>query len=87
MGWPSLYLVYYDQYFNKNIKNLVLHSSPLDFSKDNTIIAEWLRRFPKDEYVNQYKEMNGSLIDTSFLMRNPFKHVFSIIKICFVNVI
>ena len=81
-SWGGLLCTLYTsyQYFNKNIKNLVLHSSPLDFSKDNTIIAEWLRKFPKDEYVNQYKEMNGSLIDTSFLMRNPFKHNFDSLR-------
>jgi polyhydroxyalkanoate synthase subunit PhaC len=75
-SWGGLLCTLYTSFqnFNKNIQNLILHSSPLDFSKDNTIIAEWLRKFPKDEYVNQYKEMHGGLIDASFLMRNPFKH-------------
>jgi len=77
-SWGGLLCILYTCYkdLSKNIKNLVLHSSPLDFSKDNTIIAEWLREFPKDEYIKQYKEMHGSLIDLSFLMRNPFKHNF-----------
>lgn len=65
---------------NKNTQNLILHSSPLDFSKDNTIIAEWLRKFPTCNYIEQYKEMYGSLIDTSFLMRNPFKHNFDSLR-------
>jgi len=77
-SWGGLLCILYTCYkdLSKNIKNLVLHSSPLDFSKDNTIIAEWLLEFPKDEYIKQYKEMHGSLIDLSFLMRNPFKHNF-----------
>jgi polyhydroxyalkanoate synthase subunit PhaC len=81
-SWGGLLCTLYTSFqnFNKNIQNLLLHSSPLDFSKDKTIIAEWLRKFPKDEYINQYKEMHGSLIDTSFLMRNPFKHNFDSLR-------
>jgi polyhydroxyalkanoate synthase len=81
-SWGGLLCTLYTSFqnFNKNIQNLILHSSPLDFSKDNTIIAEWLRKFPKDEYIEQYKEMHGSLIDTSFLMRNPFKHNFDSLR-------
>ena len=81
-SWGGLLCTLYTSFqnSNKNIQNLILHSSPLDFSKDNTIIAEWLRKFPKDEYVNKYKEMHGSLIDTSFLMRNPFKHNFDSLR-------
>ena len=77
-SWGGLLCTLYTSYqnFSRNIKNLVLHSSPLDFSKDNTIISEWLRKFPKDEYIDKYKEMHGNLIDTSFIMRNPFKHNF-----------
>jgi polyhydroxyalkanoate synthase subunit PhaC len=81
-SWGGLLCILYASYqnFNKNIKNLVLHSSPFDFSKDNTIIAEWLRNFPKNAYINQHKEMHGNLIDTSFLMRNPFKHNFDSLR-------
>jgi polyhydroxyalkanoate synthase subunit PhaC len=81
-SWGGLLCTLYTSFqnFNKNIQNLILHSSPLDFSKDNTIIAEWLRKFPNNEYIEQYKEMHGSLIDISFLMRNPFKHNFDSLR-------
>ena len=81
-SWGGLLCTLYTSFqnSNKNIQNLILHSSPLDFSKDNTIIAEWLRKFPTDDYIEQYKQMHGSLIDISFLMRNPFKHNFDSLR-------
>lgn len=65
---------------NRTIKNLIVHSSQADFDKDKTTIAEWMRSFPVDKFVEEFGEMHGHMIDLAFLMRNPLLHSFDNIK-------
>jgi polyhydroxyalkanoate synthase subunit PhaC len=64
----------------KNIRNLIVQSSQADFDKDNTTIAEWMRSFPADKYVDEFGEMHGHIIDLAFLMRNPLIRSFDNVK-------
>ena len=59
---------------NSNIKNLILQSANLDFDKDDTVIAEWMRNFPVQKFNDEFKEMFGHFMDLAFLMRNPMVH-------------
>ena len=59
---------------NSKIKNLILQSANLDFDKDDTVIAEWMRNFPAEKFNDEFKEMFGHFIDSAFLMRNPIVH-------------
>jgi polyhydroxyalkanoate synthase len=64
----------------KNIRNLIVLSSQADFDKDKTTIAEWMRSFPADKYIEEFGEMHGHIIDLAFLMRNPLVHRFDNVK-------
>jgi polyhydroxyalkanoate synthase len=73
-SWGGTLCLIYCALHNSKIKNLILHSANLDFDKDDTIIAEWMRNFPVEKFNNEFKEIFGHLIDLAFLMRNPVVH-------------
>ena len=73
-SWGGTLCLIYCALHNSKIKNLILHSANLDFDKDDTVIAEWMRNFPAEKLSNEFKEMFGHLIDLAFLMRNPLVH-------------
>ena len=73
-SWGGTLCLIYCALHNSKIKNLILQSANLDFDKDDTVIAEWMRNFPVEEFNNEFKEMFGHFIDLAFLMRNPLVH-------------
>ena len=80
-SWGGILSVMYSSLDNNNsIKNLIVQSSQIDFDKDKTTIAEWMRSFPAEKFVEEFGEMHGHIIDLAFLMRNPLKHGFDNVK-------
>ena len=73
-SWGGTLCLIYCALHNSKIKNLILHSANLDFDKDDTVIAEWMRNFPAEKLSKEFNEMFGHLIDLAFLMRNPVVH-------------
>jgi len=73
-SWGGTLSLIYCALHNSKIKNLILQSSNLNFDKDDTIIAEWMRNFPIERFSDEFKEIFGHLIDLAFLMRNPVVH-------------
>jgi polyhydroxyalkanoate synthase subunit PhaC len=73
-SWGGTLSLIYCALHNSKVKNLILQSTNLDFDKDDTIIAEWMRNFPVEKFNGEFKEMFGHLIDFAFLMRNPIVH-------------
>jgi polyhydroxyalkanoate synthase subunit PhaC len=79
-SWGGTLSIIYSSIYNSKIKNLILQSANFDFDKDNTVIAEWMRNFPVEKFVKEFKEMFGHFIDLAFLMRNPVAHSFDNLK-------
>lgn len=73
-SWGGTLCLIYCALHNSKIQSLILQSTNLDFDKDDTIIAEWMRNFPVEKFNDEFKEMFGHLIDFAFLMRNPVVH-------------
>jgi polyhydroxyalkanoate synthase subunit PhaC len=73
-SWGGTLSLIYCAFHNSKIKNLILHSTNLDFDKDDTVIAEWTRNFPAEKFSDEFKEMFGHFIDLAFVMRNPIVH-------------
>ncbi len=73
-SWGGTLCLIYCSLYNSKIKNLILQSANLDFDKDDTVIAEWMRNFPVEKFNGEFKEMFGHFIDLGFLMRNPVVH-------------
>jgi polyhydroxyalkanoate synthase subunit PhaC len=73
-SWGGTLSIIYCALHDSKIKNLILQSANLDFDKDDTIIAEWMRNSPVEKFNDEFKEMFGHIIDLAFLMRNPVVH-------------
>jgi len=82
-SWGGTFSLIYCALHNNKINNLILQSANLDFDKDDTVIAEWMRNFPVEKYNDEFKEMFGHLIDLAFLMRNPIVHSTDRVKYVF----
>jgi polyhydroxyalkanoate synthase len=59
-----------------NVKSLALMATPVDFAKDNTILANWSRSIDIDKMVDEFGNMNGQILDLAFVMRNPARYMF-----------
>jgi len=46
-------------------------ATPVDFSKDNTILAEWSKALDSDKIVKEFGHIDGQALDLGFIMRNP----------------
>lgn len=61
---------------NENINSLALMAAPVDFSKDNTILANWAKAVDADKIVDELGHLDGQILDLAFLMRNPPRYAF-----------
>jgi polyhydroxyalkanoate synthase len=59
-----------------NVKSLALMATPVDFAKDNTILANWSRSIDIDKMIDEFGNMNGQVLDLAFVMRNPPRYSF-----------
>jgi polyhydroxyalkanoate synthase len=51
-------------------------AAPVDFSKDNTILAKWAKAVDADKIVDEFGHLDGQILDLAFLMRNPPRYAF-----------
>jgi polyhydroxyalkanoate synthase len=58
------------------VKSLALLATPIDFSKEDTILANWCREIDIDKMMKEFGNMNGQVIDLAFAMRNPPRYTF-----------
>ena len=56
---------------DNTVKSLALMATPIDFSKENTILANWSRAVNIDKMMDEFGNMNGQILDLAFAMRNP----------------
>jgi polyhydroxyalkanoate synthase len=51
-------------------------ATPVDFSKENTILANWSKAVNIDKMIHEFGDMNGQILDLAFAMRNPPRYTF-----------
>jgi polyhydroxyalkanoate synthase len=61
---------------DNTVKSLTLMATPVDFSKENTILANWSRVVDIDKIILEFGNMNGQILDLAFAMRNPPRYTF-----------
>jgi polyhydroxyalkanoate synthase len=61
---------------NNTVKSLALMATPVDFSKENTILANWSKAVNIDKMIHEFGDMNGQILDLAFAMRNPPRYTF-----------
>jgi len=74
--WGGIFALIHAALNPKEVRNLVLMAVPVDFSKDDTILASWSRTIDVDSMMDEFGHMDGQVLDLGFLMRNPPRYGF-----------
>jgi polyhydroxyalkanoate synthase subunit PhaC len=69
--WGGLFALIYTSTHQENVKNLILHATPVDIDKEKTIIENWTAHLKADNLVKVFGNIPGWLINLGFLLRNP----------------
>jgi polyhydroxyalkanoate synthase subunit PhaC len=60
----------------QDVRNLVLMAVPVDFNKDHTILAKWSKAIDVNSMINEFRHMDGQVLNLEFLMCNPPRYGF-----------
>lgn len=74
--WGGVLSAIHASLHNEKIKNLIVQAVPIDFDKDNSVLAEWSRKFSVDKFIDEFKEMEGQVLNLAFLLQNPVRYTF-----------
>jgi len=74
--WGGIFALIQAALNPKEVRNLVLMATPVDFSKDDSILATWSRKIDVDSIMDEFGHMDGQVLDLGFLMRNPPRYGF-----------
>ena len=69
--WGGLFALIYSATNQENVKNLILHATPVDIEKEKTIIENWTAHLNVDNLVDTCGNIPGWLLNLAFLIRNP----------------
>ena len=69
--WGGLFALIYTSTHQENVKNLILHATPVDIDKNKTIIENWTAHLNADNLVDVFGNIPGWLLNLAFLIRNP----------------
>jgi polyhydroxyalkanoate synthase len=69
--WGGLFALIYSTIHPENVKNLILHATPVDIDKDKTIIENWTAHLNADNLVDTCGNIPGWLLNLAFILRNP----------------
>ncbi len=69
--WGGVFSIIYSATHPENVKNLVLHATPVDFSQEREIIENWTAHLDADKLVDTLGNVPGWFINMTFILRNP----------------
>lgn len=69
--WGGLFALIYSTIHPENVKNLILHATPVDIEKEKTIIENWTSHLNADRLVDTCGNIPGWLLNLAFILRNP----------------
>lgn len=58
------------------VQNIAIMASPVDSSKDSSLLAAWGRSVDADNMIDEFGHMDGQILDVAFIMRNPPRNLF-----------
>lgn len=74
--WGGIFALIHTALNPEEVRNLVLMAVPVDFSKDDTILARWSKAIDVGSMMDEFGHMDGQVLDLAFLMRNPPRYGF-----------
>lgn len=73
--WGGLFALIYSVTNQDNVKNLILHATPIDIEKQKTTIENWAAHLNADNLVNTFGNVPGWLLNFAFFLRNPVENI------------
>ncbi len=73
--WGGILSLIYSALHPENVKNLILHATPVDFGKSPTLLESWIRSLDIERFVQVFGNAPSSFLNIAFLMRNPLEAV------------
>ncbi|MCV0400119.1 MAG: alpha/beta fold hydrolase [Nitrosarchaeum sp.] len=74
--WGGIFSLIYSTMHANTVQNLILHATPLDLEKPDTVIEKWTEKIPPDVMVEKLGNVPGQLLNFAFMMRNPLENIF-----------
>jgi len=71
--WGGLFALIYASTHQENVKNLILHATPVDIDKDKTTIENWTSHLNADNLAVVFGNIPGWLLNLAFIIRNPME--------------
>ncbi len=71
--WGGIFSLIYSTMHPETVKNLILHATPIDLEKPDTVIEKWTKRINPDKMVEKLGNVPSQLLNFSFIMRNPLE--------------
>lgn len=71
--WGGLFALIYAATHQDDVKNLILHATPVDIEKDKTVIEKWTSAIDADQLVEGCGNVPGWLLNAAFVLRNPLE--------------
>ena len=71
--WGGLFALIYCATNQDSVKNMILHATPVDIEKEETVIENWAAHLNADGLVDTIGNVPGWLLNLMFILRNPIE--------------
>ncbi|MCS7141435.1 MAG: alpha/beta fold hydrolase [Candidatus Nitrosocaldus sp.] len=72
--WGGIVSLIYASLYRQKLNSLIVMAAPVDFDRDDGILAVWAKAMDARRLVAEYGHMNGQVLDIAFLLRNPVRY-------------
>lgn len=69
--WGGIFALIYAASHPENVKNLVLHATPVDMSQRCVVVENWTAQLDVDKLVDTLGNVPGWFVNLAFILRNP----------------
>ncbi|MCE9652589.1 MAG: alpha/beta fold hydrolase [Nitrosarchaeum sp.] len=73
--WGGIFSLIYSALHPENVKNIILHATPVDLTDTPTPVESWTRKLNADKLVEAFGNIPGSFLNIAFFMRNPIEAI------------
>jgi class III poly(R)-hydroxyalkanoic acid synthase PhaC subunit len=71
--WGGILSLIYSALHPENVKNLILHATPVDFGKSPTVLESWIKDLDVKRFVKTFGNVPSSFLNIAFILRNPLE--------------
>jgi len=71
--WGGILSLIYSAMHPKDVKNLILHATPVDFGKPPTVLESWIKDLDVKKFVDTFGNVPSSFLNIAFILRNPLE--------------